>query len=74
MNDSERKNWVNNDEGLYLWWKSSRKSLAAFVRENRGEIDAAVSHALGHSGVAVPVPEYRGWDGVWARDRARPLY
>ena len=60
MNDSERKNWVNNDGGLYLWWKSSRHSMAAFVRENRGEIDAAINHALGHSGVAVPIPEYRG--------------
>lgn len=23
-NDSERAQWVNNDEGLYNWWKSTR--------------------------------------------------
>lgn len=46
MNDTERRNWVNNDEGLYNWWKSTRLSLTAFIRENRKEIDAAINPVI----------------------------
>lgn len=46
MDDNERKMWVNNDEGLYNWWKSSRMSLTAFVKENRAEIDEAINSVL----------------------------
>lgn len=45
--DKERAMWVNNDEPLYGWWKSTRKPLAKFIKENRAEIDgriARVSH------------------------------
>lgn len=47
MNDSDRAEWVNNDEGLYLWWRSSRQGLTAFVRENREELTQAIEKALG---------------------------
>jgi hypothetical protein len=43
MNDTERAQWIDNDEGLYDWWRSSRQSKRAFIRENRAEIDAAIS-------------------------------
>lgn len=42
MNNTEREQWVNNDEGLYNWWKSTRLPLRQFIRENRDEIDAAI--------------------------------
>jgi len=42
MNDNERKLWVMNDEGLYHWWRSSHKSITAFVRENREELDRII--------------------------------
>jgi len=38
MNDAERRLWVENDEGLYSWWKSSRIGLYLFVKENRAEL------------------------------------
>ncbi len=38
INDTERSLWVDNDEGLYLWWKQSRLSKWAFVKQNRQEI------------------------------------
>jgi hypothetical protein len=44
MNNSERAQWIDNDEGLYNWWKSSRLSKAAFIREHRAEIDAAIEN------------------------------
>lgn len=47
MNDHERRLWVLNDEGLYLWWRSSRQSLATFIRENRAELTRAINRALG---------------------------
>jgi hypothetical protein len=46
MNNRERELWVNNDEGLYLWWKRSRLSLRNFIRENREELDALILAVL----------------------------
>jgi len=43
MNDIEREQWVNNDEGLYRIWRSSRKGMREFVKENRREIDELIS-------------------------------
>ena len=45
-NDHERQLWVENDQGLYNWWKSSRQGITTFVRENREELDAAIARAL----------------------------
>lgn len=42
MNHNEREQWINNDEGLYRWWKSSRLPLRQFIRENREDIAAAI--------------------------------
>lgn len=49
MNDSEREDWINNDEGLYLWWKSTRQSMRNFIRENRKEITRIIQAALGNN-------------------------
>jgi hypothetical protein len=46
MNNQEREQWIQNDEGLYNWWKRSRTSLRVFIRENRAEIDAAISQRM----------------------------
>lgn len=34
--------WVDNDEGLYNWWRSSRQAKRAFVRANRAELAACI--------------------------------
>lgn len=44
MNNEERRQWINNDEGLYNWWRSSRVSMMQFIRENRSEIDRCISN------------------------------
>jgi hypothetical protein len=46
MNDSERAQWIDNDEGLYDWWRMSRQSKRTFIREHRAEIDAAINPVL----------------------------
>lgn len=46
-NDTERAQWVDNDEGLYNWWRSSGQSKRVFIRENRAEIDSAISRVTG---------------------------
>ena len=48
-NDSERGQWIDNDEGLYDWWRSSHQSKRAFIRENRAEIDACIDRVLNGS-------------------------
>lgn len=39
-NDSDREDFVNNDEGLYDMWRKSGKGITVWVRENRALIDA----------------------------------
>lgn len=34
--------WIDNDEGLYRWWKSSRRSKREFIRENRAELERCI--------------------------------
>lgn len=46
MNDTERREWIDNDEGLYLWWKHSHQSMTRFIRENRQEIDDSITQQL----------------------------
>lgn len=46
MNDEERRQWIQNDEGLYNWWRGSRRPLKAFIRENRAALDAAIKPVL----------------------------
>ena len=45
-NDEERRLWVLNDEGLYLWWQRTRLPLKKFIRDNRVEIDAGIDRVL----------------------------
>lgn len=42
MNDRERQQWIDNDEGLYNDWRASRQSQREFIRQNRAAIDAAI--------------------------------
>ena len=42
LNDEERSLWIDNDEGVYRWWKRSRLSKRQFIKDNRGEIDEAI--------------------------------
>lgn len=50
MNDKERILWIDNDEGLYDWYRqwcrSNRGGKSAFIRANRAEIDAAINPVL----------------------------
>lgn len=39
MNDTQRDQWVDNDEGLYHIWKSSRESKRKWIRDHRELID-----------------------------------
>jgi hypothetical protein len=34
--------WIDNDEGLYSWWKSTRLPKRAFIMGNRAEITAVI--------------------------------
>lgn len=62
MNNREREQWVNNDEGLYNWWKGSRVSMRKFITDNRIELDRAINRSLGRS----PARSYE--------ETSRPLY
>jgi hypothetical protein len=44
MNDAERENWVDNDEGLYSMLRSSGKSKREFIRANRPMIDKVIAN------------------------------
>lgn len=38
--------WIDNDEGLYCWWKSARQSKRRFIAENRTELERAIVRVL----------------------------
>jgi hypothetical protein len=46
MNDNDREQWVDNDEGLYNWWRGSRLSKREFIRQNRSEITEVIDNVL----------------------------
>lgn len=43
-NDSDREDFIINDEGLYAWQKSSRLPMRKFIRENRAAIDEVINN------------------------------
>ncbi len=38
--------WIDNDEGLYNWWKQSRQNKRVFIRENRTELETCIDRVL----------------------------
>jgi len=53
-NDEDRREWVDNNEGLYLRWQFSGLSMRLFVREFRAEIDTTIESALHPRGRRLP--------------------
>lgn len=49
MNNREREQWIDNDEGLYCWWKQSGLSKREFIKQNREEIDRCIENVTGGS-------------------------
>jgi hypothetical protein len=43
---NEMRMWVDNDEGLYNWWKSSRQPISTFIKENAKEIRLIIRKVL----------------------------
>jgi hypothetical protein len=46
MNDNDRRLWIDNDEGLYNWWRSSGLSKREFIRKNRPGITEVIRNVL----------------------------
>lgn len=46
---SDIAQWIDNDEGLYNWWKSSRQSKRNFINENRAGLEACILRVLNAS-------------------------
>ncbi len=44
MNDYDRAQWVDNDEGLYNWWHRSGQPKSVFIREHRVAIDKVIDN------------------------------
>jgi len=44
INDDDRRQWVLNDEGLYLLQQESRRSVREFVCMNRALIDEVIGN------------------------------
>ena len=47
-NDEERRQWVQNDEGLYNLFRFSRKSEREWIKQNRAMIDEVIDNVTGH--------------------------
>jgi len=42
INDEDRRQWIESDEGLYDWQQRSRLSMQAFIKQHRADIDAVI--------------------------------
>jgi hypothetical protein len=38
LNYNELRLWIENDEGLYNWWRSSRLPISTFIKQNGKEL------------------------------------
>ncbi len=43
---SDIGHWIDNDESLYSWWKSSKQRKSVFIKENRAELEACIRRVL----------------------------
>lgn len=59
INDEDRQQWVDNDEGLYEMWRRSGKGITVWVRENRELIDGVVRNVRDN----VRPPDYLKYGG-----------
>jgi hypothetical protein len=48
MNDTERSQWIDNDEGLYNWWKASKLPKSRFIKINRPLLNRLIEDRLNH--------------------------
>jgi hypothetical protein len=46
ITNSEIELWLDNDEGLYNWFRSSRKSKREFIKENKEELKALIQSVI----------------------------
>jgi len=46
MNDTDRTQWIENDEGLYNWKRSTRLSMREFLKQNRQELDRIIGATI----------------------------
>jgi len=46
MTNFDIEQWIDNDEGLYNWWRSSRQSKTVFIRENRKELTSCINRVI----------------------------
>lgn len=46
LNDKDRAQWIDNDEGLYNWKRSTRLSMREFIKQNRAVIDEHINRLL----------------------------
>lgn len=45
-NDTERRQWVDNDEGLYNMARRYKGGIRAFIRDNREMIDRVIDNVV----------------------------
>ena len=46
LNDDDRAQWIDNDEGLYDMWRRSGLSKREFIRRNRATLTEAITNVL----------------------------
>lgn len=56
---SERKLWMDNDQGLYSWWKDSGMKKKDFIKRNKKALDEAICKAM--HGMTIAEYEAKNW-------------
>lgn len=48
LNNFDRTQWIDNDEGLYNWWLSSGLPKGKFIKQNKQELDECILKMINH--------------------------
>jgi len=76
LNDEERAQWVDNDEGLYNWRRQTRLSMREFVRQNTKKVPNKRTHQMDDKtdweAVSDDLLDYiiTAWSGIVAKGQA----
>ena len=46
MSITDIEQWIDNDEGLYRWWRRSGRPKREFIKVNRQGIEEVINHVL----------------------------
>lgn len=46
LTSADLAQWIDNDEGLYRWWRNSKQTKREFIRANRDKLKRSIQAVM----------------------------